>query len=169
MQRPKQEEIVAYFHNYISLVQDGNIMDILKNNHFETQQFIKTIPLEKANYRYAEDKWTVKEVLLHLVDTERIMAYRALRFARNDKTDLQGFEQDDYVPTSDAGNRTLENIAAEFDNLRSSTLSMIQYFTPEMIDRNGTMNGNIASVKALIYVIAGHEIHHMNILKARYF
>lgn len=169
MQRPKPEESVAYFHNYIRLVQDGNIMEVLKNNHIKTQNFIKNIPTEKANYRYAEGKWTVKEALLHLVDTERILAYRTLRFARNDKADLQGFDQDIYVPTSNATNRTLENIAEEFQTLRTSTLSMIQYFTPEMMDRIGTTNGNIMSVRALIYIIAGHELHHMNVLEERYF
>jgi uncharacterized damage-inducible protein DinB len=169
MQRPKQEESIAYFHNYIRLVQDGNIMDILKNNHAKTQNFIKNIPVEKENYSYAEGKWTVKEALLHLIDTERILAYRALRFARNDETDLQGFDQDIYVPTSNAANRTLEDIAEEFQTLRASTLSMVQHFTPEMVDRNGTTNGNIMSVRALIYIIAGHELHHMNVFKERYF
>lgn len=169
MQRPKSEESVAYFHNYISLVPDGNIMEILESNYSETVSFIKKIPLDKENYRYREGKWTVKEVLLHIIDTERILAYRTLRFARNDKTDLQGFDQDIYVPTSNAANRTLADIAEEFQTLRLATLSMIKYFTPEMINRDGTTNGNIMSVRALIYIIAGHELHHMNILKERYF
>lgn len=168
MHRPKPKEAIPYFHNYIRLVQDGNIMEILEKNHAKTQDFIKNIPTEKANYAYAEGKWTVKETLLHIIDTERILAYRALRFARNDKTDLQGFEQDDYVPNSDAMNRNLEDIAAEFQLLRASTLSMIKHFTPEMRNKNGTTNGNTASVRALIYIIAGHELHHINILKERY-
>lgn len=168
MHRPKPKEAIPYSHNYIRLVQDGNIMEVLEKNHAKTQDFIKNIPTEKANYAYAEGKWTVKETLLHIIDTERILAYRALRFARNDKTDLQGFEQDDYVPNSDAMNRNLEDIAAEFQLLRASTLSMIKHFTPEMRNKNGTTNGNTASVRALIYIIAGHELHHINILKERY-
>jgi len=169
IQRPKQEEALAYFHNYINLVQDGNILKTLKNNHIETQKLIENMSAEKGNYKYAEGKWTIKEVLLHLIDTERIMSYRALRIARNDKTDIPGFEQDDYVPTSNAANRTLAEISEEFNSLRASTLSMIKYFTPEMIDRKGTSNGNLVSVRALIYIIAGHELHHINILKERYF
>ncbi|NJN77057.1 MAG: DinB family protein [Saprospiraceae bacterium] len=169
MSRPKPEETVAYFHRYIDLVENGNIVEILAKNHTETQAIIKNITDEKAEYRYAEGKWSVKEVYLHLMDVERIMAYRALRFARNDKTDLKGFDDDAYVENANAANRTLADIAEEFQAVRNATIAMVKHFTPEILDRTGTANGGNASVRGLVYIIAGHELHHRNILNQRYF
>jgi uncharacterized damage-inducible protein DinB len=169
MSRPKPEETVAYFHRYINLVQDGNIVEILAANQAKTQETIKNIPAEKAEYRYAEGKWNVKEVYLHLIDVERIMAYRALRFARNDSSDLRGFNDDEYVLNANAENRTLADIAEEFQAVRNATMAMVKHFTLEMMDRTGTANGGTASVRGLVYIIAGHELHHRNILEERYF
>ena len=168
MQRPKPEETLSYFHRYIANVQDGNIVDVLTENQAAIQVFIKNIPTEKADYRYADGKWSVKEVLLHLVDTERVMAYRALRFARNDKTDIPGFDENHYAPNSNADNRTLADIAAEFQAVRNATIAQFQYYTPEIMDRVGTSNNNACSVRGLAYIIAGHELHHRNILEERY-
>lgn len=168
MQRPKPEETIPYFHRYIANVQDGNIIDVLTKNQAATQTFIKNIPTEKAEYRYAEGKWSIKEVLLHLVDTERIMAYRALRFARNDKADILGFDENYYAPNSNAENRTLANIATEFQAVRNATIEQFRYYTPEIMDRIGTSYNNSCSVRGLAYIIAGHELHHRNILEERY-
>jgi uncharacterized damage-inducible protein DinB len=168
MSRPKQEEAVAYYHRYINLVADGNIVAILAANHAATQDIIKNTPAEKATFRYAEGKWSVKEVYLHLIDVERIMTYRALRFARNDASELRGFDDDEYVLQSNAENRTLEDIAEEFQAVRKATIAMVKHFTPEMMDRVGTANGSKVSVRALAYIIAGHELHHRNILAERY-
>lgn len=168
MQRPKPNETLPYFHRYIALVQDGNIIDVLTENQATTQERIKNIPAEKAEYRYAEGKWSVKEVLLHLVDTERIMAYRALRFVRKDKTNIHGFDENTYAPNSDAENRTLADIAEEFQAVRTSTIAMFKHFSTEMMDRTGTSNGGEASVRGLVYIIAGHELHHWNVLNERY-
>lgn len=168
MNRPKPKETAAYFHRYIDLVEAGDIIDVLTKNHAKTQAVIKDIPHEKANYRYAPKKWSIKEVYLHLIDTERILAYRALRFARNDKTDLTGFNENAYAPMTNSENRTLTDIAEEFQTVRNATIAMIKHFTPEMMDRSGTANGKPTSVRGLIYIIAGHELHHNNILKTRY-
>lgn len=169
MNRPKPEETVAYYHRYINLVADGNIFEILATNHAKTQENIKNTPAEKAEYRYAEGKWSVKEVYLHLIDVERIMAYRALRFARNDSSELRGFDDDEYVLQSNSENRTLADIAEEFQAVRNATIAMVKHFTPEMMDRMGIANGGRASVRGLVYIIAGHELHHRNILAERYF
>jgi uncharacterized damage-inducible protein DinB len=130
---------------------------------------IKNMPAEKAEYRYAEGKWNIKEVYLHLMDVERIMTYRALRFARNDSSDLLGFNDDEYVFNANAENRTLADIAEEFQAVRNATIAMVKHFTPEIMDRTGTANGGRASVRGLVYILAGHELHHRNILKERYF
>lgn len=168
MQRPKPEETLAYYHRYINLVADGNIIDILAKNHAITQAKIKNIPTEKAEYRYAEGKWSIKEVLIHIIDTERVMAYRALRFVRNDKTNIPGFDENTYAPESNAANRTLEDIAEEFQAVRNATIAMFKHFSTEMMDRTGTANGAICSVRGLVYIIAGHELHHWNVLEERY-
>ena len=168
MARPKLEETLPYYHRYIARVQDGNIVNILKENHQATQEFIQSIPTEKANYRYADGKWSIKEVFLHMVDVERVMCYRVLRFARNDKTDLPGFDENTYAPNSNAENRTLENIAAEFQAVRSATIAMFQHFDEATLDRTGTANNGSCSVRGLAYIIAGHELHHRAILKERY-
>lgn len=168
MKRPKPEETLPYYHHYIAKVQDGNIVDILKKNHEATQEIIQNIPTEKADYRYAQGKWSVKEVLLHLVDVERVMAYRALRFARNDKTDIPGFDHDNYVPNSNAEHRTLADIAAEFQAVRNATIEQFKHYTPDVMDRVGTANNGVCSVRGLAYIIAGHELHHRGILNERY-
>jgi hypothetical protein len=169
MTRPKPEETVAYFHRYINLVDDGNIVELLAVNHAKTQEMIRNTPTEKGGYRYAEGKWNIKEVYLHLMDVERIMTYRALRFARNDGSDLLGFNDDEYVLNANSENRTLADIAEEFQAVRQATIAMVKHFTTEMMDRTGTVNGGSASVRGLLYIIAGHELHHQNILEERYF
>ncbi|MFK7946322.1 MAG: DinB family protein [Saprospiraceae bacterium] len=168
MQRPKPEETLPYYHHYIANVQNGNIVNILKENHEVTQQMIQNIPTEKANYRYADGKWSVKEVLLHLVDVERVMSYRALRFGRNDKTDIPGFDHDNYVPNSDAENRTIADIAVEFQAVRNATIEQFKHYNSKIMDRIGTANNGVCSVRGLAYIIAGHELHHRRILKERY-
>lgn len=168
MQRPKPEETLPYYHHYIAQVQDGNIINILKENHKVTQKIIQNIPENKANYRYAEGKWSIKELLLHLVDVERVMSYRALRFARNDKTNIPGFDHDNYVPNSEAEHRTLANIAMEFQAVRNATIEQFKYYNSEVMNRIGTANNGTCSVRGLAYIIAGHELHHRSILEERY-
>jgi len=122
----------------------------------------------QGNYRYAPDKWSVKEVLGHVIDTERIFAYRALRIARNDKTPIEGFEQDDYVRAALSGNHTLAGLIEEFSAVRRAGLLLFRSFEPEAWVRKGIASQKEISVRALVYVIAGHELHHRKILQEKY-
>ena len=119
-------------------------------------------------FRYAEGKWTIKEILMHIVDDERVYAYRALRFARNDKTELPGFEQDDYARYSGANERSVGDILEEFATVRCATVSLFQGFDSAALVRSGIADGQVMSVRAAAYHIAGHELRHLNIVKERY-
>jgi uncharacterized damage-inducible protein DinB len=126
------------------------------------------LPAEKLTFRYAEGKWTIKEILVHLIDDERIYAYRALRFARQDQTELPGFEQDDYALHSGANERDIHDILKEFATVRAATISLFEGFDREALLRTGIADGKIMSVRAAAYHIAGHEMRHLNIIKERY-
>ncbi|MDP1677470.1 MAG: DinB family protein [Bacteroidota bacterium] len=169
IEKPKSGEYDPYAIMYIKLLpDDGRVLHHLKNNFTKTKRFISSLPKKKLTYRYSKDKWTIKEILVHIIDDERIYAYRALRIARGDKTPLPGFEQNDYVPFSKANERTLANIFTEYETVRNATLSLFNSFNKEDLVRTGTANDHMVSVRALIYHLAGHELHHMNIIKERY-
>jgi uncharacterized damage-inducible protein DinB len=127
-----------------------------------------SLPEEKLTYRYAKNKWTIKEILVHIIDDERIYAYRALCFARNDKTELPGFEQDDYALFSNANERSIENILNEYEAVRNATITLFESFDEAALLRKGIANKNGATVRALGYHLAGHELHHINIIKEKY-
>lgn len=162
------ETVPAPFLNYVEYTRSMNMMDALSDASARMQEFLKTVPEEKGTYRYAEGKWSVKEVLGHLMDAERIFAYRALRFARNDNTVLHGFEENDYVPESNAHARTILELASEMIRLRATTIDLFASFSPEMLERRGKANKNETQVKALAYIVGGHELHHLSIYKERY-
>lgn len=167
--KPKPDEYDPYAIMYIKLLpDDGKVLYHLKNNFTKVKKFISSLPKKKLNYRYANDKWTIKEILVHLMDDERIFAYRALRIARGDTTPLPGFEQNDYVPFSRANERSLADIFAEYKTIRDATLSLFNSFSNDDLLRIGTANDHAVSVRALVYHLAGHELHHMNIIKERY-
>jgi uncharacterized damage-inducible protein DinB len=167
--KPKEGEYAPYTIMYISLLpDDGSVLTQLKGNYTSMKNFILSLPESKLLYRYAAGKWTIKETLVHITDTERIFAYRALRFARNDTTALPGYEQNDYVPYSRANERRLTDIFQEYGAVRVATLSLFESFNEEDLLRKGIANGNPASVRALAYQIVGHEMHHMKIIKERY-
>jgi len=167
--KPQAGEFPAYASMYIDLIpNDGRLLQHLEHNYASSRKLIQSIPEGKLYYRYAEGKWTIKEILVHIIDDERIYAYRALRFARKDKTELPGFEQEDYAANSNANGRSIESILHEFETVRKSTISLFENFTEEMFSRSGIANGNNVSVRALGYHIAGHEKHHVNIIKDRY-
>ena len=158
-----------YFNYYISLVSNSpDVNTALEQTHKTTNDLLDLITEEKGNYVYAYGKWTIKELLVHLIDTERIFCNRALRFARNDQTDLPGYNHDEYVPNSGANERTLNDISNEFNIVRQGTIALFNSFTPEMLERKGTANGNNLTVLAIGFVISGHEKHHVNILDERY-
>lgn len=167
--KPKEGEYAPSAIMYISLLpDDGRVLWHLKDNLESTKDFIRSLPEEKFSYRYAEGKWTIKEILVHIIDDERIYTYRALRFSRNDKTELPGFEPDDYALYSGANERDIDEILNEFAAVRISTLSLFNGFNDEALLRIGIANGNPISVRAAAYHIAGHELHHMNIIRERY-
>jgi len=162
------ETIPHFYKNYVKHVEESNILQALRVSGHRAQELIHAIKPDKADFRYAEGKWTLREVLCHMIDAERIFAYRALRFAGNDKTNLSGFEENDYAPQANASNRSLNKIADEMAHLRTASIDMFEGFSPEMLTRKGTANNNEISVAALGFIIAGHEMHHVSILKDRY-
>jgi hypothetical protein len=141
----------------------------LKKSLKEVKSFVKNLTEEQGNFAYAKKKWTVKELLVHIMDTERIFCERALRFARNDKKELPGFDHDVFVINSAANQRTLKDILKEYKTIRKSTLALFSSFTPEMLEKGGSANGNKLTVLSIGYIISGHELHHLNILKEKYF
>jgi uncharacterized damage-inducible protein DinB len=154
---------------YIDLLpNDGRVLEHLATSVAQTAHRLRSVPPDALLYRYAEGKWTVKEVLVHIVDDERIYAYRALRFARNDDTELPGFEQDAFVRYSEANARNLESILAEYAAVRDATIALFASLSDEALTRSGVADGSRTSVRALAYHMAGHEAHHLNILRDRY-
>ncbi|TGD59098.1 DinB family protein [Flavobacterium humi] len=169
--KPKKGEYPPYSRIYMELLQDdGLVLQHMKDNFIKIKKFIYGLPEEMLYHRYAEGKWSIKEILVHIIDDERIFAYRALRYARFDKTELNGFEQDDYAFYSDADQRSLENIFEEYEAVRNATIAMFNGFPEEAFMRDGTSVGNInnRTVRALAYHIAGHELRHIKIIKERY-
>jgi uncharacterized damage-inducible protein DinB len=168
IERPTNTEYAAYYGHYIGLVQGQNLLEELKESLLTTQALVKDLSEEQLLYRYAEGKWNIKELILHLIDAERIFCYRALRFARQDSTPLSGFDENAYTPVSGASGRTMASLLEEFASVRAASRTLFENFTPEMLTATGTASNNLMSVRALAYVIAGHEIHHRNIIQARY-
>jgi hypothetical protein len=162
------DSVPSSFKNYVKQVDETDVLQALRLSGFRSQVLIHSIPQAKADFAYGEGKWTIREVLCHILDAERVFAYRALRFARNDKTVLSPFDENSFAPEANAGGRSLEKIANEFSHLRASTVDMFEAFTEEMLRRRGTAGTNEISVLALGFVIAGHEAHHRKILSERY-
>jgi uncharacterized damage-inducible protein DinB len=166
--RPGTDEYAPYYGTYIGKVPDGDLRSMLSAQLAETLALIRSIPEARGGHRYAPDKWSIKGVLGHLADSERIFSYRALRIARGDATPLPGFEQDDYVPAGGFDDRTLRDLAEELAAVRQATSHLFAHLDPAALERRGTASGKPISVRALAYIIAGHELHHVGILKTRY-
>jgi len=166
--RPGPEEYGGHFGTYISQVPDGNLVDLLSEQLKSTSEFLSDIPESKGDYRYAPGKWSLKEVIGHIADTERIMSYRLLRIARGDKTPLPGFDQDEYMAQVDFGSYSLADLIDSYISVRKSTLSLARRLTAEEWARSGTASNVGMSAKALGYVVAGHELHHLKIVKDKY-
>ena len=167
--KPIVGEYAPYTIMYISLLpDDGLILEHLRDNLENTVSFIRSLSEGKLTTRHAEGEWTIKEILVHIIDDERIYCYRALRFARNDKTELPGFEQEEYVPYSGANSRELEAIIEEFMSVRKATITFFESLDEDALIRKGVGSGDIMSVRAAGYHIAGHELHHINSIKENY-
>ncbi len=167
--RPVPGEYAPSYEPYISKVKGSDIVGILEAHRLQMAQVFAARSERDGNFRYAPDKWTVKEVLGHVSDTERIFAYRALRIARGDQTPLSGFEQDDYVRGGNFAERTLANLAEEFGMVRAATIALFKSLQKDAWQRRGVANKNEVSVRALAFIVAGHELHHRLILEERYF
>ena len=166
--KPAPTEHAPEFSKYVTLVAEGDIIQTLEQQIENSLSLLRTIPSDKANFRYAPDKWSVKELLGHVIDSERIFSYRALSFARNDQTPLPGYEQDDYVRDADFDSRNLADMAEEFATVRRATIQLFRPLNETEWLRHGKANENDVSVRALAYIIAGHELHHMEVLRSRY-
>ncbi|HRV95272.1 MAG TPA: DinB family protein [Anaerolineae bacterium] len=167
--KPQEGEYAPYTIMYIGLLpDDGQVLAHLQDNLQTMLSFIRSFPAERLTYRWAEGEWTIKEILVHVSDDERIYAYRALRFARGDATELPGFEQDEYVPYSKANERDIEDILAEYSSVRQATLTLFKSFDADALKRVGVSNDHVMSVRAAAYHIAGHELHHLNSIRENY-
>lgn len=168
LQRPEQGEYSPYFDRYISLVPDGDIIEMLARNADSLIGLIREQPAEFADYAYAEGKWTVKEVVGHICDAERVFAYRLLHFARGDQAPLPSFDENMYVPAGRFNERTLESLLEEFAAVRQATIALVAGLPDEAWSLSGIANDNPMSARAAAYNIVGHELHHREILLSRY-
>jgi hypothetical protein len=166
--RPAKNEYAEYYETYVSVVEETDIVSALENQLAEIENLFAGIPEEKGAYAYADGKWTIKQLAGHLIDGERIFAYRALRIARADRTPLPGFEQDGYIAHGDFDNRTLADLIEEFTLLRKANNILFKNLPADAWSRTGTASDAEVSVLALAYIMVGHVRHHLNILKNRY-
>jgi uncharacterized damage-inducible protein DinB len=169
IRKPEPGEYPAYASIYIDLVpNDGLLLEHLAQSAQSTAAVVRAAPPARLDYRYAPGKWTIKDILGHLADDERIYVYRALRFARNDPTELPGFEQDDYARESGAATRSVDDLLDELATIRQSTIAFFASLSDEALARSGVANGHAMTVRALAYHIVGHEMRHVAIIRERY-
>jgi uncharacterized damage-inducible protein DinB len=162
-------EYAQFYANYLTQVSDEyTLVEELEISVHRLVKFVREIPMDKFDYRYAEGKWTIKDILLHLIDAERIFAYRALRFARNDKTELPGFEENSYVDEANANKRSIQDLLTELLVVRQASLSLFKSFSEEQLLRKGIASNNPMSVRALGFIIIGHQNHHQKVFEERY-
>lgn len=168
MSKPKPAEYDPYYETYVSLVPEQNVVEVLAEQSAELETLISLLPESMGAHRYADGKWSIKEVLGHLIDGERMFAYRVLRVSRGDETPIEGFEQDGYIENAHSNDRTFAELLEEFTLLRHANLLMFKTFTNETWQRIGTANNVKISVRALAFIMAGHIRHHVSILRTRY-
>lgn len=170
MSKLKNTEYASFYQPYIKVLLDNDkgIIENLKGSLLEFELLLNDIPKEKQLYQYAESKWTIKELIQHLIDAERVFNYRALRFARNDETELSGFDENHYVTSCNANDRSYKLLFDEFVALRKSTIFMYQSFTDQMLLFEGKASGSYMSVRALGFITSGHLLHHLQVIKKRY-
>jgi len=164
----KHHEYNPFYGVYIEALGEVDLLKTLKKQLKNFPEFIGSIPADKLTHAYAEGKWTIAEVLTHILDTERVFQYRALRFARNDKTPLPGFDQDAYVPQSAANKRSIKELIKEYKAIRKSTIVLYETFEPSVLGRKGVGSNSPMTVAALGFIMCGHQKHHRNIIRERY-
>lgn len=168
MPRPDSSKVFSYFLRYIDQVEENDLMPALKNQAASFTEFLNSIPADKRLYRYAEGKWSIQEVLQHIIDCERIFAYRALCFSRKETQPLPGFEEDLYADNSNADNRKWDDLVEEFKAVRKTTEMLFASFSKEQLQATGVASGNPNYVLALGFIMAGHVNHHQKVMKERY-
>ncbi|MFN3137346.1 MAG: DinB family protein [Allomuricauda sp.] len=161
-------EYNPFYHTYVMALGDVDLLDELRNGKQVLLSLLEEIPEEKLTYAYAEGKWTLAEALVHMLDTERIFQYRALCIARNDKSEFPGFDQDAYVPASNANNRSKKDLIDEYVAVRDSSITLFASLDEEALKRVGVASGSKMSVRALGFITSGHQAHHVRILRERY-
>ena len=166
--RPEASEFASYYQPYVDRCTGDDLMGALLDSLKRSRELFAMIPAEKGDHRYAPGKWTVKDVIQHVIDTERVFAYRALRFGRNDATPLPGFEENEYAKEASSAPRKLEDLYVEAEIVRGASILLFQSFDHGMLMRTGTANGNTFSVRALGWIIAGHNLHHLDVINERY-
>jgi hypothetical protein len=166
--KPDESEFLPYYGKYIAMVPEGDIIATLEAQARDSKAFLSGVGAAVSTYRYAPGKWSVKEILGHVIDSERVFAARALTFARGDSARLPGFEQDDYVRTAGSDTFPLPELAAELEAVRRSTVFLFRHLPEDAWLRRGVANDAEVSVRALAYIIAGHELHHWEVLRTRY-
>lgn len=166
--RPAADEYAEFYAGYVGQVPDGSVIDILAAGAGDTLGLVAGMTEARAGHRYAPGKWSIKEVIGHLIDAERVFAYRLLCFARGDGTPLPGFAENDFVREAHFDRRTLVDLAEEFRLVREANMRLFRSLEPEVLPRRGTAKGKEVSVRALLFVMAGHEIHHQKVLRERY-
>jgi uncharacterized damage-inducible protein DinB len=166
--RPDKSEYLPYYEKYVALVPAGDIIETLRRQSGDTLALLGSLDEARAGYAYEPGKWSIKGVVGHVIDTERIFAYRALRFARGDQTPLPGYDQDEYGRAANFDARTLADLTDEFQSVRAATVALLRGLDGEAWQRRGTANNAEVTVRALAHIIAGHELHHMQVLRERY-
>jgi uncharacterized damage-inducible protein DinB len=166
--RPTPPEFAPFYAGYVASVPEGDVLQTLTQQTDDLRSLLTPLPAATWRHRYAPGKWSVAEVLGHICDAERILAYRALRFARGDRTPLPGFEENDYVPMGRFDERDPHSLLAEFEMVRHATLALFRHLPEDVPERIGNANGANVSVRALLYIITGHQRHHARILAERY-
>ena len=166
--RPRPDEYAPYYEKYVSRVPDGEIVEVLRTQIGETLALLGGLPEERALHRYGPGKWSVKEVVGHMIDLERIMSYRMLRIARGDTTPLPGFDENAYVPAGSFDARPLSSLRHDFEVVRAATLALLESLDANAAARRGTASNFEVTARAVAYIIAGHERHHVAILRERY-
>lgn len=166
--RPQEKDLIPYYIKYVDLIPEGDIISALKANHQSTLDFIESIPRQKVNYFYEEGKWTVKQVINHIIDTERILSYRALRFARGDSQLLPGFDENLYAANANLSETNMQLLMDEFDSVRLSTILLFKQLAEKQLLLKGNMASGETNVLSIGYFICGHAQHHVNVIKERY-
>lgn len=166
--RPAATEHAPAYHGYVSAVPDGDVLELLERQGVESAAMLRRVDEERSRFRYAPDKWSIREVVGHVTDAERVFTYRALRFARGDANPLPGFDENAWGAATNADDRTLASLVDELEAVRRASVALFRGFPAEYYARAGVASGHTITVRALLYITVGHERHHMRILRERY-